>query len=246
MAADPTPPVAPLRKAPTVAAEVHARLRHQLLLGAWAPGTRLREADLARAFEVSRTPVREAFGRLEQEGLLEAHPNQGMRVRRPSVREALDAYALRADLEGTAARLAAERADAVARRDLYARLDAADASADADHAAQVEADLAFHRHLAHAADSTPLLRALEGLEGSVTPIKVATRDRNAAATTRAQHRAIADAVHAGDGAAAEAAMRAHVDAFAALVAKRLAATDDPGDDAAPHATAWDAALEAGG
>ncbi|MDR9391290.1 MAG: GntR family transcriptional regulator [Trueperaceae bacterium] len=219
------PPVAPLRKAPTVAAEVHARLRHQLLLGAWPPGTRLREADLARAFEVSRTPVREAFGRLEQEGLLDAHPNQGVRVRQPSVREALDAYALRADLEGAAARLAAERADAAARRDLFARLDATEASADADHAAQVEADLAFHRHLAHAADSAPLLRALEGLEGHVTPIKVATRDQNAAAATRAQHRAIADAVGAGDAAAAETAMREHVAWFADLVAERLAAPE---------------------
>ncbi|NBC94842.1 MAG: FCD domain-containing protein [Deinococcus-Thermus bacterium] len=206
---------------PTVAGEVYRRLRQHLLLGAWAPGTRLREAELADRFGVSRTPVREAVRRLLQEGLLEDRPTQGVRVREPDLAAALDAYAVREQLEGMAARLAAERADGDARQGLAELLNRVEASAEKDEAAQVEADLAFHRHVAELAASAPLLRALETLAGHVTPLKVHTRDQNAAATTRAQHRAVAEAIQAGDGDAAERAMRAHVAWFAELLAERV-------------------------
>jgi DNA-binding GntR family transcriptional regulator len=208
---------------PTVAGEVYRRLRQQLLLGAWPPGTRLREAELADRFGVSRTPVREAVRRLLQEGLLEDRPTQGVRVREPDLAAALDAYSVREELEGMAARLAAERADAAARASLAGLLDQVEASARRDEAAQVEADLAFHRRVAELAGNEPLLRALETLAGHVTPLKVHTRDQNAAATTRAQHRAVAEAIQAGDGAAAERAMRAHVAWFARLLAERVGA-----------------------
>lgn len=236
-------PPAPIARPPTVAGEVHRRLRQQLLLGAWPPGTRLREAELAERFGVSRTPVREAVRRLLQEGLLETRPTQGVRVRRPDLRAALDAYDVRERLEGMAARLAAERASAPQRRALGALLDRVEASAAEDEAAQVEADLAFHRRVAALSANEPLILALDTLSGHVTPLKVHTRDQNAAVTTRAQHRAVAEAIGAGDGAAAEAAMRAHVAFFAELLAARFGGRDgepvpgapDPAQDAVPDA-----------
>jgi DNA-binding GntR family transcriptional regulator len=222
----------PIDRPPTVAGEVYRRLRQQLLLGAWPPGTRLREAELAGRFGVSRTPVREAVRRLLQEGLLEDRPTQGVRVREPDLAAALDAYSVREHLEGMAARQAAERADAAARASLAALLDRVEASAQRDEAAQVEADLAFHRRVAELAGNEPLLRALETLAGHVTPLKVHTRDQNAAASTRAQHRAVAEAIEAGDGPAAERAMRAHVAWFAGLLAERVG-RDRPRQAAAP-------------
>lgn len=212
----------PIARAPTVGDEVYRRLRQQLLLGAWAPGTRLREAELAERFGVSRTPVREAVRRLLQEGLLESRATQGVRVRRPDLRASLDAYDVRETLEGMAARQAAERAserDRVALDSLLARIES---SHDADLAEQVEADLAFHQRVAELSGNEPLIRALEGLAGHVTPLKVHTRDLNAAARTREQHRAVAAAIRSGDGAAAERAMRAHVASFKALLAERVA------------------------
>lgn len=208
---------------PTVAGEVHRRLRHQLLLGAWPPGTRLREAELADRFGVSRTPVREAVRRLLQEGLLETRPTQGVRVRKPDVKSALDAYAVRETLEGMAARLAAERADGRQRRGLRALLGDVEASATRDQAAQVEADLAFHGRVAELSANDSLIRALETLAGHVTPLKVHTRDQNAAEATTRQHRAVADAIAAADGDAAERAMRAHVAWFGRLLAERFGA-----------------------
>lgn len=218
-----------LARPPTVAGEVHRRLRHQLLLGTWPPGTRLREAELADTFGVSRTPVREAVRRLLQEGLLEARATQGVRVRRPALSEALDAYAVRETLEGMAARLAAERASEAERRELLALLDEVEAAARQDEAAQVEADLAFHRRVADLCGNASLIRALETLAGHVTPLKVHTRDQNATAATTRQHRAVAEAIARGDGPAAEAAMREHVAWFARLLSDRFG-RDAPASD----------------
>lgn len=212
-----------LARPPTVAGEVHRRLRQQLLLGAWPPGTRLREAELADTFGVSRTPVREAVRRLLQEGLLEARPTQGVRVRRPALSDALDAYAVRGTLEGMAARLAAERASEADRRELLALLDEVEAAAGRDEAAQIEADLAFHRRVADLSANASLIRALETLAGHVTPLKVQTRDQNASGATTRQHRAVAEAIARGDGPAAEEAMREHVGWFAQLLSERFGA-----------------------
>lgn len=210
-----------LARPPTVAGEVHRQLRQRLLLGAWPAGTRLREAELADTFGVSRTPVREAVRRLLQEGLLEARATQGVRVRQPDLRDALDAYAVREPLEGMAAQLAAERASDDQRRDLLALLDDVEASARQDEAAQVEADLRFHRRVAALSANASLIRALETLAGSVTPLKVHTRDQNATAATSRQHRAVAEAIARGDGPAARAAMQEHVAWFARLLADRF-------------------------
>lgn len=219
-------------RGPTVGDEVHRRLRHGLLVGTWRPGERLTEAELTARFGVSRTPVREAIRRLAQEGLLEMRPGLGVRVRRLGPGAALDAYDVREQLEGMAARLAATRAGASAADELDALLARVDASAAADEAEQVEADLAFHRRIAELSGNEPLLLALETLAGHVTPLKVLTRDRNSAAQTRRQHRAIADAIARGDGDAAEARMREHVLAFKELLARRYA----PDASGSPDAT----------
>lgn len=218
---------AKVARPPTVAATVYRLLRHQLLLGSWPPGTRLREAELADTFGVSRTPVREAVRRLLQEGLLETRPTQGVRVRQPDLRDALDAYAVRETLEGMAARLAAERSDGDQRRELLGLLDQVERSAGSDQATQVEADLTFHRRVAELSANPSLVRALETLAGNVTPLKVHTRDLNAAEATSRQHRAVADAILRGDGDGAEAAMRTHVAYFARLLADRFGGERSP-------------------
>lgn len=211
----------PIVRAPTVADEVYRRLRHELLLGSWAPGTRLREVELTERFKVSRTPVREAVGRLLQEGLLESRHTQGVQVREPTWQDALDAYDVREDLEGKAARLAAERGDARDKETLLSVLQAVEASAQEDQATQVEADLEFHQQVAAMSANTALIRALETISGHVTPLKVQTRDQNANEVTTKQHRAVAQAILAADSDGAERAMREHVGYFRALLIDRF-------------------------
>ena len=88
-----------------LAAEIQARV----LSGDVPVGSRLRQEALAEEFGVSRTPVREALRQLQATGIVELLPNRGAVVRGPSAREIREAYEVRAELEGLAAELAAER-----------------------------------------------------------------------------------------------------------------------------------------
>jgi len=83
-------------------------LRSRIVAGHWPAMTKLREVPLAEAFGLSRTPLRAALQRLEQEGLLE-HSGAGYKIRAFSIADALTAIELRGVIEGTAARMAAER-----------------------------------------------------------------------------------------------------------------------------------------
>lgn len=84
-------------------------LRQALHEGVYRPGDRLREEEIARKLNVSRTPVREAFSRLQSKRLIEPG-GQGLIVRSLDMAEVLELYAMREILEGAAARLAAQHA----------------------------------------------------------------------------------------------------------------------------------------
>ena len=101
-----TPAVAPLKRRRLVddAAET---LRKAILDGRFLPGARLRQTDLADQLAISRTPIREALVRLQQEGLVDLLPGGGVRVKLLDLDEAVELYDLREMLDGLAARLAA-------------------------------------------------------------------------------------------------------------------------------------------
>ena len=84
-------------------------MREAILSGETAPGARLNEVRLSQMLEVSRTPVRAALQVLAGEGLLDYQPNRGYVVRQFPLSEIVDAYDIRAQLEGLATRFAAER-----------------------------------------------------------------------------------------------------------------------------------------
>src|SRR5512147_421321 len=84
-------------------------LRESLMRGEFAPGERVAELPLVARFGVSRTPIRLALERLAHMGLLDVNASGGFTVRGYTPSDALDAIEIRGVLEGTAARLAAER-----------------------------------------------------------------------------------------------------------------------------------------
>ncbi len=81
-----------------------------MLDGSLAPGDHVAEAELAEVLGVSRTPVREAIGRLSAEGLLDQQPNRGARVAVWTTEQLAEIFELRLQLESYAARLAATNA----------------------------------------------------------------------------------------------------------------------------------------
>jgi GntR family transcriptional regulator, trigonelline degradation regulator len=104
--------LSPIRKAAApLRSQVLAELRNSILSGRLNPGERLVERELIAMMGVSRTVIREALRQLESEGLVGIIPNKGPVVRALTAEEARELYAIRAVLEGLAARLFTEQAD---------------------------------------------------------------------------------------------------------------------------------------
>lgn len=207
---------------PTLIREsVYDHLRDAILNGEFQPAERLGEVELTERLGVSRTPIREAIGRLTQDGLLESTPGRGVRIRVVSAHEAQSAYVVRETLDGLAAALAATAhtdADAGA---LEATLRELEAASSEDYRKQTRLDLAFHRRIAQAAHNLPLLDLARDLEQRIALVKHQTRVYNSHPQTAAQHRAILQAVLARDQEAAREAAALHVRTFAALVMENL-------------------------
>ena len=121
-------------------------IRGAIVAGELAPGTKVTEISLASQIGLSRSTVRAAMQRLASEGLLVQHAYTGWEVATLSPEDAWELYTLRSSLEGMAARLTAERIDAVGRSTLNAVLkELEDALAAKDRRRIALADLAVHK-----------------------------------------------------------------------------------------------------
>jgi DNA-binding GntR family transcriptional regulator len=137
-------------------------LRERILAGAFAPGSRLVEAEIARQLRTSRAPVREAVAMLRAEGLAREEPGRGSFVAALTVRDIEEIYEVRAGLESAAARLLIERHDVAAMVELERSVEAMrQAAATTDRAGFVDADLALHGRLCQLSRNKRLLGAWE-------------------------------------------------------------------------------------
>lgn len=200
------------------------RLREMVLAGELPAGARIAELTIVERLGVSRTPIREALMRLEQEGLLQALPHGGYAVRTFSERDVNDAIELRGTIEGLAARLAAERGASAGvlaeASDCLAGIDAVLARPALDDEAfhrYVALNERFHELLCEMAGSDTLQREIERVvrlpfaspSGFVVVQANSPRARDMLIVAQDQHRQVLEAIAAGEGARAEAIMREH-------------------------------------
>lgn len=193
-----------------------------IMSGEFGAGTRLPEVALSERLGISRTPLRQAMDRLEVEGLLERLGNGGCRVASFDLDDIHDAIELRGVVEGTAARLAAERgADAELMTEAEAVLDEIDTAVgdpdNVDFDAYVRLNARFHEILADLSGSTVISREVERI--SNLPLASPSAflrgqemipDFNASLIrAQGQHRAILEAISNREGARAEALAREH-------------------------------------
>lgn len=201
-------------------AAAYRRLLDEIRRGTLPPGARLRETDLAERLGISRTPVREAIRLLEADGLVTHTPRLGATVRRLGHGEVVELYEMRAVLEGTAARLAARSASMV-EIDELAALNAAMAGAPGPEAAR-DLNRQFHHTLQQAARNRYLGRTMAAIGKTLLILGPTTlADPARAAAVVAEHDAILTALAGRDGAGAEAAMRAHIEAALKLRLREL-------------------------
>jgi GntR family transcriptional regulator of vanillate catabolism len=195
-------------------------LRELLLRGQFRPGERLVELTLVPLLNASRTPVRLALERLAHQGLLEPQPNGGFRVREFTISDIWDAIEIRGVLEGTAARLAAERlssADEVHElRRSYLSLKQM-APENLDHFVRyVEENLAFHHEVWRLAKSPMLMRTLEAVSslpfaepGALVFGGAGAPELGSGIIALEHHRAILEAIENRQGGRAEGLAREH-------------------------------------
>ena len=190
-------------------------LCEEIVEGAYGPGEKLNEKELATRFDVSRGPIREALKRLAERNLVVLSPNAGAKVAQHSTEDIIHLLDVREHLEGAAARLAAERMTDEEKLRLHALFDAhavaVDAAEDGSYV-QLPEDLDFH-YVIIKASGNPLLFNI--LCGDLYPLLRMFRRQHKNVRGRGEraleeHRRILAAIDDRDAELAEILMRRHI------------------------------------
>ncbi|KGE03917.1 Transcriptional regulator, GntR family [Pseudohaliea rubra DSM 19751] len=185
-------------------------LERDIFSGRLAPGATLNESHIAEAYEVSRTPVREAISALVRAGLITKQAQRRAVVTPLNVEKLLELFEALAELEGIAARLAAERMsrpEKEALLDLHRR---AQAVVDGEPNTYSDLGREFHRDILKGCKNSALIQATAALATRVNPFRrfqVLAPDR--IRTNQSDHERIVRAIVDGDGTRAGAALRQH-------------------------------------
>lgn len=201
-----------LRQTEPIAPQLVSALRRGIAELNLPPGSALSEKDIAARFNVSRQPVREAFIKLSEAGLVEVRPSRGTWVMKISVREVCNARFVREAIEADLARHAARQATAeqvAALADLVAGQRVA-ALAD-DYAGFNALDESFHRCIADIVGNDFALRVVESARFQTDRVRLLSLpSASPMQVLIGQHQAILDQIAAGNGDAAAEAMRRHL------------------------------------
>jgi DNA-binding GntR family transcriptional regulator len=198
-------------------------LRDQIYAGALAPGQRLRQAELAKRFGVSTTPVREALSALQAEGLIVGDPHRGAVVFRPDPRDAQESLEIRQVLETFALERAVPNMDSGVLANLQTLIDQMhEARGYEEWSALNEA---FHAALYAPSERPRLLDLVASLRrASSYYIHLAVADQLPNDAADAEHQAILDACVKRDVVAATWALRVHLQSTARVVLEHLDGT----------------------
>ena len=199
------------------------RLAEEIINGRLLPGTRLEEQAIADRFKTSRTPVREALRRLVATGLIEMRPRRGVVVSTVTRDRLAQMFETMAELEGACARLAAERMTP-AERDALRTLQRHGAEVVGAEAYELH-NRAFHAAIYSGSGNAVLEETTQSVRARLAPFRSAQfQIPGRVARSNTEHAAVVDAILAGDGEAAYAAMRVHMltvsDASAAFAVRR--------------------------
>jgi DNA-binding GntR family transcriptional regulator len=196
----------------TIATQAYERIREAIVTTAMKPGTEISETEIAATIGISRTPVREAFIRLAEEGLLDILPQSGTRVSRLKVSRVRESVLVRGIIEGEVIRRAAappsprrvlELEDCIRRQRLSILA--------LDFALMHRHDMEFHQRLMAAYGCPHAWAACEAVAADIARIQflIGMDVRHVQDVIR-EHEAILSAVRTGDQPAAAAAVERHI------------------------------------
>ena len=197
----------------TRAEELRQQLADEIVRGTLAPGAALDETDIARRFNVSRTPVREALRQLAASGLVEARAHRGAVVAQPSLDRLSGMFEAMAELEALCAGLAAKRMTPAERYGLEAiheELRVLSHAGDPDRFHQLNER--FHSAIYAGSHNGHIVEITLATRKRVQPFRRAQfRNLGRLAQSHAEHDRVVIAIMRGDRDGAANAMRAHID-----------------------------------
>lgn len=191
--------------------EAYRYLKMRIMSAVLPPGASLNELEIAEALGISRTPVREAIRKLEQEGLAMRYPNRGAIVTKLSMKDVLEIWQIREILEPAACRLAAARIeDASLDRIEKVLLELKVRPVGPEgYEAFLRADLDLHGMILEASGNGTLRQVVDLLNERIVQVRVVTSPPRFQRSVD-EHLAIVGALRARDAGAAAEAMRRHL------------------------------------
>ncbi|MCF4009482.1 GntR family transcriptional regulator [Rheinheimera sp. UJ63] len=199
----------------TAADRVLQEMQRAIVEGDIAPGSKISEPELAKRFDLSRAPLREALARLERCHLIERIPNAGARVVKLSTAGLLSLYQLREELEGLACRLAATQMTDAEIAEMQALLDqhlSTQRVREGESYYQEAGDLDFHYRIILGSKNPYLINILTDELYHLMRMYRVQLGMNGPRVSRAfdEHKAIINAIANRDGELADLLMRRHV------------------------------------
>jgi len=211
--------------------DVYARLRDLILSNVLRSGQKLVDRDLAEQLGVSRTPIREALGRLAMTGLVEARPRRGCYVSQISAEQVTDLYEFRKILEVSAAQMAAQNARRVHLREFDRLLKESKmlSSNPTNHGVAVKLDWGIHDLIARASGNESLHKAVKTLLDRIMCfiwVDDITVDTSTLRSAHRQHQALIRMIKKKNAKGAAEIMHAHIDNAQQRLTKVFRARED--------------------
>ena len=205
-------PTIALLQSSSLTTVVQQEIERAILVGEYAPGSKLIEATLAEKLGVSRGPVREAFRTLEEAGLVRQEKNRGVFVRDIPLDEAMEIYDLRAMMDEAVGRQLASTISAEQLKTVRGMVDAMERAVKSGQADQYHLlNLEFHDKLVEFTGNRKLTAIYRRLINELSLFRrLNLADAKLLPISASEHRAIVKAIASGDPAAAAKAMRDHV------------------------------------
>lgn len=182
-----------------LADEVYEQLLETIVRGDLGPDDRLVQEKLAAELEISRTPVREALLRLEQEGVLITAARGGFKLYRMTESEVRQCYQARAAIEGQAARILASNNDPAINQQLRDTIEREEAIADKSVRTYFEANRKIHRRFVELIDNTYLIDMFDNIWNRASAYQLfASIEKVDLSSSLGEHMKLVDAIETGD------------------------------------------------
>lgn len=191
---------------------VYEELRNQILTSKIEPGTRMMEIDLAEKMDVSRTPIREAIRKLEEEGLVIIKPRKGAYVSDVSIPDIVNILEVREHFDGIAAYYAAQRITDEQKKELQkvaSKFDKAVSDGNMDD--MIKYDARFHKIIVEGANNNYLAVMVERVQELVLRFRyIYYKDYNRAEEVPNEHVMIMEAIFSGNAEMAKDESEKHI------------------------------------